>query len=760
MKAWKKIIAMIALVASLGLICYTVLIGWGGGHRGSAENITLGLDLAGGVSITYRAVGDISSQDLSDTIYKMQQRLGNYDGAQVYSEGTDRVTIEIPGADDAEAVLEELGKPGSLYFILQYAEDGKTANYEYGQYKNADGKDAYGWHLTRSIEDLQKDGSIVLTGEDIKDCQGTYEGESDSTKEPVVAFELTKDGAEKFKVATGKAVEPTKHWSIGVYYDGEFVSVPTVTNQITNGSGVINGMDSLDEAKNVASYIRIGALPVELEEISSKVVGATLGQEAIHTSVIAGLIGFALLFIFMIAYYRIPGIAANIALVVYTGAMLLILNVFDLTLTLPGIAGIVLSVGMAVDANVIIFARIREDLAAGMSVRGAIKSGFKKSLSAIIDGNVTTLIAAIVLGIIGTGPVRGFAVTLGIGIVLSMLTSLLVSRWVLLLLYNLGCRKQSLYGKAKEVRTLHVVAKRKIFFSISGLLIATGIAFMVVNGTNGKGIFNFDLEFSGGTSANITFNEEYSLEEVESKIIPLIKEATGSKTVQQQQVKGNNTIVFKTQMLDTEQRAALNAVLEDKFGIDTTDSDKVSYENISATVSSEMRRDAIIAIIVATVCMLIYIAIRFRDMKFATSAILALVHDVLFVLGYYAISRTSVGNTFIACILTIVGYSINATIVIFDRIRENMKVMQKESLAEVVNASITSTLSRSINTSLTTFIMVLILFILGVSSIREFAAPIMVGIVVGAYSSVCISGALWFSMKKASYKRALKKAEQ
>lgn len=757
MKAWKKIIAMIALVASLGLICYTVLIGWGGGHRGSAENITLGLDLAGGVSITYRAVGDISSQDLSDTVYKMQQRLGNYDGAQVYSEGTDRVTIEIPGADDAEAVLEELGKPGSLYFILQYAEDGKTANYEYGKYKNADGKDAYGWHLTRSIEDLQKDGSIVLTGEDIKACQGVYQGES---KEPVVAFDLTPDGTEKFKVATGKAVKPTKHWSIGVYYDGEFVSVPTVTNQITNGSGVINGMDSLDEAENVASYIRIGALPVELEEISSKVVGATLGQEAIHTSVIAGLIGFALLFIFMIAYYRIPGIAANIALVVYTGAMLLILNVFDLTLTLPGIAGIVLSVGMAVDANVIIFARIREDLAAGMSVRGAIKSGFQKSLSAIIDGNVTTLIAAIVLGIIGTGPVRGFAVTLGIGIVLSMLTSLLVSRWVLLLLYNLGCRKQSLYGKAKEFRTLHVVAKRKIFFSISGLLIATGIAFMVVNGTNGKGIFNFDLEFSGGTSANITFNEEYSLEEVESKIIPLIKEATGSKTVQQQQVKGNNTIVFKTQMLDTEQRAALNAVLEDKFGIDTTDSDKVSYENISATVSSEMRRDAIIAIIVATVCMLIYIAIRFRDMKFATSAILALVHDVLFVLGYYAISRTSVGNTFIACILTIVGYSINATIVIFDRIRENMKVMQKESLAEVVNASITSTLSRSINTSLTTFIMVLILFILGVSSIREFAAPIMVGIVVGAYSSVCISGALWFTMKKASYKRALKKAEQ
>ncbi len=758
MKAWKKIISIIVLLAVLGLMCYTVIIGWGNGGKGKAENITLGLDLAGGVSITYRALGDVTSQDLSDTVYKMQARLSQYDGAQVYSEGSDRITIEIPGADDAEAVLENLGKPGSIYFILQYGSDGTTANYELGTYEDEDGNTVYGYHLLKTLEELEADGSIVLTGEDIKDCQGVYQkDETTGSNDPVVAFELNSEGTNKFAEATARAVEATTHWSIGVYYDGSFISVPTVSNKITTGSGVISGMSSLDEAKNIASYIRIGALPVELEEISSKVVGATLGQEAIRTSVLAGIIGFILLFIFMIAYYRIPGVAASLSLVIYTAAMLLILNVFNLTLTLPGIAGIVLSIGMAVDANVIIFARIREELASGISVRNAIKIGFQKALSAIVDGNVTTLIAAVVLGIIGTGTVRGFALTLGIGIVLSMLTSLLVARWVLLLLFNCGCNKVSMYGIARERKSVSFLSKRKIWFSLSGLLIATGVVFLVVHGAKGEGIFNFDLEFSGGTSTSVTFNEEYTLEQVESDIIPLIKEVTGTKTVQQQQVKGSNTIVFKTQMLDSDQRRALNEALAENFGIDTTDNDIVNSENISATVSSEMRRDAVIAVIVATVCMLIYIWIRFRDVKFATSAIIALVHDVLIVLGFYAISRTNVGNTFIACMLTIVGYSINATIVIFDRIRENMKAMQKESLAEVVNKSITATLSRSINTSLTTFIMVLILFIIGVSSIREFAAPIMVGIVIGAYSSVCISGALWFTMKKASYKRALKK---
>ena len=747
MKTWKKIISIVALVAIVGLLGFTVISGWGKYHKGSARNINQGLDLYGGVSVTYEADGDITSQELSDVVYKMQQRIQGFDGAQAYSEGNNRVTIEIPGADDATTILEELGKPGSIYFIIEKSGEKDTANFGYYQ-------EIGGFALSRTLDEIEKDGGIILTGSDVKDCVGRYEDEQNS-KSPVVAFELTDDASKRFADATEKCANNS--WRLGVYYDDHFISVPTCNSKITGGRGVIEGMDSLEEAKNLASYIRIGALPVELNEITSKVVGATLGKDAISTSLYAGAIGFALLFIFMLAFYRIPGLAANIALAVYAGGMLLILNVFNLTLTLPGIAGIVLSIGMAVDANVIIFARIREELATGISLDSAIKIGFKKALSAIVDGNVTTLIAALVLGIIGTGPVRGFAITLGIGIVLSMITSLLVTRFILMLFYHCGCKKVGMYGVTKERPAMNFVAKRKLFFSISGLVIATGVAFLVVHAVKDNSAFNLDLEFSGGTATSVKFDREYTTEEIENDIIPVIKEATGSKTVQQQKVKNSNTIVFKTQMLENETREKLNKALADKFGIDVADSDVVSSENISATMSSEMRRDAIIAVVVATLCMLLYIWIRFRDVKFATSAIMALIHDVLVVIGFYAISRTNVGTTFIACMLTIVGYSINATIVIFDRIRENMKVMKKESLANVVNKSITSTLSRSINTSLTTFVMVFVLYIMGVSSIKEFAAPIMVGIVCGAYSSTCVAGVLWFVMKKASYKRAIRK---
>lgn len=755
MKIWQKIVATVALLGAFVLAGYTVLCGFGNGHKGSARNITLGLDLNGGVSVTYQAVGEVTSQDMNDVVYKMVKRVEEYDGAQVYKEGSNRVTIEIPGADDAQAILEELGKPGALYFINQYATDDKTANYTSQYAVDASGNLALVTKLNKTLDEIKADGTIILTGEDIKDAQGVYQQNSSGSKQAVVSFALTEEGAAKFKEATTKAA--SKKWSIGVYYDGEFISVPKVNSAITDGEGVIEGMADIEEAKNLASAIRIGALPVELEEVSSQVVGATLGQEAISTSVKAGIIGFVLLFIFMIAYYKIPGLAANFALIAYTAGMLLILNVFNFTLTLPGIAGIILGIGMAVDANVIINARISEELARGVSVRSAIATGFKKALSAIIDGNVTTLIAAIVLGIIGSGPVKGFALTLGIGIALSMFTSLVVARWVLLLLYHLGCNKEKMYGIHKERASVNFVSKRKIFISISALVIATGVAFAAINGVKGNGSFNLDLEFSGGTSTTVNFDKEYTLDEVEKEIIPEIKKATGLSTVQQQAVKGTNQVIFKTKWLTEKQQNSFYSLLKDKYNVDVTNPDKLSSEKISATISSEMRRDAIIAVIVATICMLIYIWIRFRDVKFATSAIIALIHDVLIVITFYIISRIPVGNTFIACMLTIVGYSINATIVIFDRIRENMKIMTKSTLSEVVNSSITSTLSRSINTSLTTFIMVLMLYILGVSSIREFAAPIMVGILAGGYSSVCITGALWFMMKKSSYKRALKK---
>lgn len=469
MKIWQKIVATVALLGAFVLAGYTVLSGFGNGHKGSARNITLGLDLNGGVSVTYQAVGEVSTQDMNDVVYKMVKRVEEYDGAQVYKEGSNRVTIEIPGADDAQTILEELGKPGALYFINQYASDDKTANYTSQYAVDASGNLALVTKLNKTLDEIKADGTIILTGEDIKDAQGVYQQNSSGSKQAVVSFALTEEGAAKFKEATTKAA--SKKWSIGVYYDGEFISVPKVNSAITDGEGVIEGMSDIEEAKNLASAIRIGALPVELEEVSSQVVGATLGQEAISTSVKAGIIGFILLFIFMIAYYKIPGLAANFALIAYTAGMLLILNVFNFTLTLPGIAGIILGIGMAVDANVIINARISEELARGVSVRSAIATGFKKALSAIIDGNVTTLIAAIVLGIIGSGPVKGFALTLGIGIALSMFTSLVVARWVLLLLYHLGCNKEKCTESTRKEQVSTLYQRERFLYQFQLLLL-------------------------------------------------------------------------------------------------------------------------------------------------------------------------------------------------------------------------------------------------------------------------------------------------
>ena len=757
MKLWKKIISIIALVAMFGFLGYTVLIGWGKDGKGSAKNIILGLDLNGGVSVTYEATKEVTVQEMNDVVQMMSDRIEKYDGAQAYKEGNDRVTVEIPGKDDALAVLEELGKPGAVYFIMEYASDGKTKNYEEVRYTDGLGNYYYTYELKKTIDEIKEDGTIIMTGEDIKNAEAVYITEGVNSRVPVVDFALNDSGTSKFKAATTLAAE--KGWTIGVYYNGEFVSVPSVDEVISDGRGIIKGMSTLDAAKDLAEDIRIGALPVELEVVSSQVVGASLGQDAISVSLIAGIIGFVILFIFMIVVYKVPGVASVFALAAYTGLVMFVLNVYNFSLTLPGLAGVILGIGMAVDANVIVFARIKEEIAKDVPVSGAIRIGFKKALSAIIDGNVTTLIAAIVLAVLGSGAIRGFAITLIISIIISLISSLLVTRWVLTLLYHLGFKAEKYYGRVKEKKTYDYVGKRKITMSISAAVIAVGVIFLIINSSSGKGIFNLDLEFSGGSSTSVTFDKEYTLEEVESDIIPLIKDATGVKTVQQQIVKGSKSIVFKTNFLSDEQQKELYSMFNEKFGVDITDSNVISSQRISATIGQEMRTKAIIAIAIAVTLMLIYIWVRFRDWKFAVASIIALAHDVLIVLAFYVVSRMPVGNTFIACVLTILGYSINATIVIFDRIRENMVAMGKSTVTDVVNTSIGQTLSRSINTSLTTFIMVFVLFIMGTSAIRQFAAPIMVGIVAGTFSSVFISGALWFVMKRASIKRLLKSAE-
>lgn len=742
----KKSTGIITLLLSLALIAglgYVAMFGVNEQKTGAASNIKQGLDLAGGVSITYQAVGDEepSAEDMSDTIYKLQKRVENYSTeAQVYKEGTDRINIEIPGISDANAVLEELGQPGTLYFISQTGSDG-TENY--GITILDDG--TYDYALLKSIDDLKADGSIVLDGTMVSSAQvgSGQNSQGVSTGEYVVSLTFTKEGTAKFAEATTNAYKNQE--TIGIYYDGRFVSVPNVTEPITGGQAQISGLADFEEADSLASTIRIGGLKLELKELRSKVVGAQLGSDALESSLQAGLIGFGIVCLIMIVVYLLPGFASAIALTLYVILTLLALNALNITLTLPGIAGIILSIGMAVDANVIIFSRIREEIATGKTVQSAIKIGFDKAMSAILDGNITTLIAAAVLGLKGSGTVKGFAITLALGIVLSMFTALVVTKTLIKAFYAAGFQSEKWYGKTNKMKTINFVSKKAVFFSISIAVIAAGFVFLGVNKANTGNVLNYSLEFMGGTSTTVTFAEDMTIEEIDTEVVPVIENITGDSNVQAQKINDTTQVMFKTRTLSVDEREALTQAMGNEFGVAEAD---VTAETISATVSNEMRQDAVLAVVLATICMLIYIWFRFTDIRFAASAVLALVHDVLVVLAFYAFAKISVGSTFIACMLTIVGYSVNSTIVIFDRIRENLhEARDNNELQTLVNDSITQTLTRSIYTNLTTFVMVFVLYLMGVSSIRDFALPLMVGIFAGAYSSVGITGSLWYVMR-------------
>lgn len=700
MKEKKKSIAtLIITILAMALMVYILFVGVGKWHRGQVKNIILGLDLQGGVSITYEADGDVTSAEMDDVLEKLKDRAENFSTeSDVYLEGDRRVVVNIPGADDAQAVLESLGADGSVEF-----------------------KD--------------EDGNVVLTGSDVSDAKAAQVSENgQSTTECIIQLSLNGTGKTKFAKATTDNLNKV----ISIYYDDKLISAPKVQSVISNGEAQITGMSSFEEADRIATFIRIGALPVKLNEIRSNVVGAKLGDEAISTSLLAGAIGLAIILIFMLLTYRISGLAADIALLLYVGLELLVLNGLNITLTLPGVAGIILSIGMAVDANVIIFTRIKEEIAAGKDVSSAIKTGFKKASSAIIDGNVTTLIAAAVLALKGSGTVKGFAYTLAIGIIISMFTALFVTRAIINMMYHLGAKNPKLYGKQKNIKTLNFVKNRFKFLIISGVVILIGIGAMVYNKTSIDGLFSYGLDFKGGTSLTVEYADDADMPS-NSDIEKLFNDEL-NVDADVATVSDAKQMVIRSAELSDDQRDLASDLLKDKYSVK-----EVTYESISGTVSSEMRTDAIYAVALATVAMLIYIWIRFKNFSSGLSAVLALIHDILIVVGVYALTRIEVGNTFIACILTIVGYSINDTIVIFDRIRENREnMLKKDTLEEVVNRSISQTISRSIYTSLTTFVMVFVMYIIGVDSIKDFTLPLMVGVICGTYSSICVAGMLWY----------------
>ncbi len=703
---------LIGLLLSLLIITGSVFVavnGIGDENIGSAKDISLGLDLAGGVSITYTTVKENpTDQEINDTQYKLNQRIteSGYTEGEVYIEGNNRINVDIPDVSDPNKVLEELGKPGDLKFV-------------------------------------DSTGKVIITGSDVKDSNAIKDQDGLGY---LVALELNSEGKDKFAEGTGANVGKP----IAIMYNGQQIMAPIVSERINDGVATISGMTNAEEAFELATYIRIGALPLELKELRSNVVGAKMGQDAITTSVKAGLIGILLVFAFMIIVYRVPGVAASIGLTFYASLLIIALSVFNMTLTLPGIAGMILSVGMAVDANVIIFSRIKEELGMGKTLKASVKAGFRKATSAIIDGNVTTLIAATVLYIMGTGPVRGFAQTLALGIVISMFTALVVTRLILTSFVEIGIKNKTLYGVGRKAKIFDIIERKRIWFGISIFVIVIGFVFLPIHSGTEDSELNYDIEFAGGTSTLVTTDTVMfeNVEELQAGVGELVTEATGDETPQMNVVKGvegQGQFVIKTKDLDTEQGLLLRTALMEEFDIEPAN---IESETISATISSEMSRDAIIAVIVASIFILLYVTFRFHDFRFGVAAVIALVHDVAIVFAVYSILFIPINNSFIAAMLTIVGYSINDTIVLFDRVRENQKSMKRGDYRGVINVSISQTISRSINTSLTTFAMIFVLNLLGVASIKEFALPLMVGIASGTYSSIFIASPLWYLFKK------------
>jgi len=685
-------------------------------------NIRQGLDLLGGVSILYEADAlSPSAEDMNSANNLLRNRLDarGYLEATATLEGNRRIRVEIPGVEDAEAAIAAIGRTAMLTFEDQW-------------------------------------GNVLMTGGEVTRARAARHERPGGGIEHVVEFELSALGTQQFAAATAANIGQP----IMIFLDDEMISAPIVNTVIDGGGGHITGAFSADSARELAELIQQGALPFRLYDISVLYIGARLGADALRTSVIAGIIGLALVLIFMAVVYRSMGICADWALIIYTILVLLVLSAFRITLSLPAIAGIILSIGMAVDANVVIFERIREEVGLGKTLRAAVRTGYRRAMPAVIDSNVTTLIAGFVLFWLGTGPIMGFAQILIIGILISMFTCLVVTRVLTVCFMELGIVKTAHFKSRKfgktdayetennnqadeEKEPIQIVERRKFYFAFSAAILTIGLASMLINAQRGNGWFNLDVEFSGGTQFIVDIGHAFDNSDVEA----VVRQATGVAAPQVQQIHaaGTHQVMVRIPETTAESRIALIDAMTNRFNLQAG---AFTYSEVSAAVSRDMQRSALLAILVASLCMLVYISIRFRDIRTGSSAVLAQLHDALVVLCVYGILRIPLNYAFIAVMLTTLGYSINATIIVFDRVRENRGRMPKAGPDILVNTSVTQTLRRTLFSTVSTFLAVGTLYVIGVASIRDFTLPIIVGLLFGAYSSVLLSGSTWFMMRK------------
>jgi SecD/SecF fusion protein len=639
--------------------------------------------------------------------------------AQVSIEGTNRLRVEMPGVENAEEAIEQIGRTAQLQFYLA-------------------------------------DGTLALTCDGIKDSQMAVDSNNGGYK---ITIDFTSEGSDLFADATEKAyqgdITPTmtdedgnlvSSRAIVIALDDEVISAPTVQEKINSRSCEITrpGGFTETEASGLSALIRGGALPANLTEINSSVQTATIGANALELSVKAGVIGLALVLVLMIIVYGVLGLVADLALLLYIQFVLWIMVGMGSVLTLPGIAGIILSIGMAVDSNVIIFTRIREEIAKGKSVRVAVDMGYHAALGTVVDSQTTTLVAAFVLYIFGTTSVKGFALTLMIGTVMSVITAVFITQlFVGLIAESKKLGTNSMFGvkadgspKFSWKWNIKFIENRKKFYAISACVIIIGLGFALFKG------FNYGIDFTGGTMMQIEMGQEVSIDDVKDTIA----EYDLDPTIVYASDNHSQIIIRTIKDLKSAERSKVVDTLQEKYGFE--DSDVLASEEFGPTVGKDLRNNAFKSILLAALCMLIYIRFRFKNWQYGLAALSGLAHDVLVTLSIYAIFSITINNPFIAGILTVVGYSINDTIVVFDRIRENSKFFKRKQSIELIDTSINQTLSRSLMTSLTTFLVMVPLFIMASQELRSFLIPLMIGVFVGTYSSIFLCSPVFYELTK------------
>ena len=719
LKAVLSVIVIIVTVFGLFATFHGITKNEDGEFVNGKDALKYGLDINGGVYVVMEAQTDemnLSAAELKELMEQTRAVINNRVNelgvaeSSVTIEGTNRLRVEMPGVTNAEDAIAAIGTTAQLYFMLS-------------------------------------DGTVVLDGSYVKDAQVDTDGSYYK-----INLEFSSDGASLFEEATKKAynnepevnIDGMNSDEIAIVLDGAIITHPQVRTVISGGKCEITGNFTKEHATTLAALIRGGALPVELKEIQSSVQSATIGANALDKSIVAGGIGIIIIFALMLLMYGMLGLVADIALTLYVVMFIWAMVAFNVVLTLPGIAALILSIGMAVDANVIIFSRIKEEICEGKSIRVAVDSGFKEALVTVLDAQITTLIAAVVLYEVGTTTVRGFALTLMIGIVFSIFTAVIISQLFLSLLAGSEKFSHNKYfgvnedGTPKQFinRKFNFIKNRKIFYIASCAIIIVGLVCSMIFG------MIYGIDFTGGTTIQVDMGQQVKIADVEEAIESFDLDPSIIYTGE-----GNTQVQIKTiKALENAERVEVFNALQEKFGLE--DGALIGSEQFGPSVGDELKANAIKAVLIAAVGMLIYIILRFKSWKYGLSAIVGVAHDVLMVLAFYAIFRYTVNNPFIAAILTLVGYSINDTIVIFDRIRYNKKIYAKNNNETNIDLSLNQTLNRTIMTSLTTLVVMVPLIILVGGSISQFIIPLMVGVIIGCYSSIFVCAPLYYDLNR------------